>query len=125
VQAGKLSTAELKRRVLGYLGRRRPEVLVHAGVGLDSAVIDLQGDLCAVSSDPITGAWEGESLWALAERIAMMPPTQPGMLSRDETVAILAYVLWFNGLPIGDAPLSTERSVLTEMAFHAPPLGGE
>lgn len=71
------------------------------------------------------GVWEGESLWALAERIAMMPPTQPGMLSRDETVAILAYVLWFNGLPIGDAPLSAERSVLTEMAFHAPPLGSE
>lgn len=59
MQAGKLSTAELRRRVLGYLGRRRPEVLVHAGVGLDSAVIDLEGDLCAVSSDPITGASEG------------------------------------------------------------------
>lgn len=72
-----------------------------------------------------TGVWEGESLWALAERIAMMPPSQPGMLSRDETVAILAYMLWFNGLPIGDAPLSTERGVLTEMAFHAAPRGGE
>lgn len=59
VRAGKLSIAELRRRVLGYLGRRRSEVVVHAGVGLDSAVIDLGGDLCAVSTDPITGASEG------------------------------------------------------------------
>lgn len=71
-----------------------------------------------------TGVWEGESLWALAERIDMMPPAQPGMLSRDETVAILAYMLWYNGLPIGDVPLATERAVLAEMVFHAPPLPG-
>ncbi len=69
-----------------------------------------------------TGVWEGETLWALVERIATMPPTQPGLLSREETVAILAYMLWFNGLPIGDVPLGTEPGVLAEMTFHAPPL---
>src|SRR5690606_13425302 len=72
-----------------------------------------------------SGVWKGESLWALAGRIDVMPPTQPGTLSRDETVAILAYMLWYNGLPIGEAPLSTERAVLAEMIFHAPPLPGE
>jgi mono/diheme cytochrome c family protein len=70
-------------------------------------------------------AWEGESLGALAERIDKMPPTQPGLLSRDETVAILAYMLWYNGLPIGKVPLSTEQSVLAEMKFSAPPLLSE
>ena len=71
-----------------------------------------------------TGVWDGESLAALAERIDMMPPSQPGKLSPEETAAILAYMLWFNGLPIGEAPLSAEQSVLAEMAFHTPPLPG-
>jgi mono/diheme cytochrome c family protein len=72
-----------------------------------------------------SGVWEGESLGGLAKRIDTMPPEQPGTLSRDETVAILAYMLWYNGLPIGEMPLSTEPGVLAEMAFHAPPLSGE
>lgn len=72
-----------------------------------------------------SGVWDGESLWALAGRIDMMPPAQPGSLPRDETVAILAYMLWFNGMPIGEAPLSTEPGVLAEMTFQAPPLPGE
>lgn len=72
-----------------------------------------------------TGVWDGESLRALAERIDMMPPSQPGTLSAEETVAILTYMLWYNGLPIGEVPLSSEQSVLAEMAFYAPPLPGE
>lgn len=72
-----------------------------------------------------SSVWDGESLWVLAERIDTMPPMQPGTLSRDETVAVLAYMLWYNGLPIGEASLSTEQSVLVEMAFYAPPLPGE
>lgn len=72
-----------------------------------------------------SAVWEGEALSALLQRIDKMPPTQPGMLSRDETVAILAYMLWYNGLPIGEVPLSTEQGVLAEMVFHAPPLPGE
>ena len=36
-----------------------------------------------------------------------MPPTEPGKLSREETVAVLAYMLWCNGLPIGEASLGT------------------
>ena len=55
----------------------------------------------------------------------MMPPSQPGILSAEEVVAILAYMLWYNGLPIGDVPLSTEPSVLADMVFHAPPVPGE
>lgn len=69
-----------------------------------------------------TGVWAGEPLAAL---IDMMPPAEPKTLSRDETVAILAYMLWYNGLPIGEVPLTTERAVLAEMIFHAPPLPGE
>ena len=66
--------------------------------------------------------WDGEPLSALVERIATMPPSQPGLLSRDESVAILAYMLWFNGLPIGNVPLASEPGVLAEMTFRAPQL---
>jgi mono/diheme cytochrome c family protein len=71
------------------------------------------------------GAWSGQSLWALVGRIDTMPPSRPGELSRDETVALLAYMLWYNGLPIGEVALSTEQSVLMETTFRPAPLPGE
>jgi hypothetical protein len=58
-------------------------------------------------------------------RIDAMPPSRPGELSRDETVALLAYMLWYNGLPIGEVALSAEPNVLMEMTFQPAPLPGE
>jgi hypothetical protein len=66
--------------------------------------------------------WAGEPLWALVGRIDSMPPAAPGSLSREETVDLLAYMLWYNGLPIGDLPLSYEQSALAELPFEVPPL---
>ena len=66
--------------------------------------------------------WEGEPLRALVDRIGTMPPEDPGTLSRDETVSVLAYLLWFNGLPVGGVSLSTDRGILEEMTFRTPPL---
>ncbi len=59
MKVGKLSSAELRAQVLPYRGSSRPDVLLGPGVGLDSAVIDLGGDVCVISSDPITGAGQG------------------------------------------------------------------
>lgn len=56
VKAGKLPPEKLRSLVLSRLGRLRPEVLVHARLGEDSAVADPGGRLLVVSSDPITGA---------------------------------------------------------------------
>lgn len=69
--------------------------------------------------------WSGAPLAALVDRIDTMPPTDPGSLSRSENVDILAYMLWYNGLPIGGAPLGTAQSVLTQMTFETPPLTGQ
>jgi mono/diheme cytochrome c family protein len=68
--------------------------------------------------------WEGESLWSLVERIETMPPSAPGSLSHSEAVDLLSYMLWYNGLPLGDAALSAEQSVLAGMTFETPPLAG-
>lgn len=56
--AGKLPPAMLESYVLRYSGSLRKEVLVPAALGEDSAVIDFGGDLCVVSTDPITAATE-------------------------------------------------------------------
>jgi mono/diheme cytochrome c family protein len=71
------------------------------------------------------GVWDGEPLWALVDRMGTMPPDQPGVLSRAESVDVLTYILWYNGLPIGEAPLGTEQSVLKQMTFQMPPLSGQ
>lgn len=67
-----------------------------------------------------TGVWDGAPLSALANRIRTMPPSQPQSLSSEEAVAILAYMLWYNGLPMGEVPLAIEQRVLAEMAFNSP-----
>lgn len=56
METGKLSPADLQRIIFPYLGVRRPDVLVRAAVGEDSAVIDFGDWVCVLSTDPITGA---------------------------------------------------------------------
>jgi len=95
---------------------------LYAAHCLDCHGEDMAGlDQAPPLAGPQFGAvWDGEPLWALVERIDAMPPTEPGSLPRGDTVALLAYMLWYNGLPIGETPLATERSSLAEMAFLAP-----
>ncbi len=56
MKTGKLSPSDLERIVFPYLGVRRPDVLVRAAVGEDSAIIDFGDWVCVLSTDPITGA---------------------------------------------------------------------
>jgi len=56
MKTGKLPPALLEERVLSRQGARRPEVVVPAALGEDSSVLDLDGELCVVSTDPITGS---------------------------------------------------------------------
>lgn len=65
--------------------------------------------------------WNGAPLAALVARILTMPPEKPGTLSREESVDILTYILWYNGLPLGNVPLPSEPEVLGRMSFQIPP----
>ncbi len=56
METGKLSPADLQRIIFPHLGMRRPDVLVRAAVGEDSAIIDFGDSVCVLSTDPITGA---------------------------------------------------------------------
>lgn len=55
MEIGKVPENILKRSVLKRLTVRRPEVLVHAGVGEDCAVLAPSADALVFSTDPITG----------------------------------------------------------------------
>jgi mono/diheme cytochrome c family protein len=69
--------------------------------------------------------WQGEPLAALVERIGTMPPDKPGSLTRAESVDVLSYILWYNGLPIGDRELGAEQRVLASLRFESPLLTGQ
>lgn len=69
--------------------------------------------------------WQGEPLAALVVRIGTMPPDKPGSLSRAEIVDLLSYILWYNGLPVGDEPLAVEQATLTKILFDSPVLSGQ
>ncbi|MDR7520929.1 MAG: AIR synthase family protein [Armatimonadota bacterium] len=55
MRPGKISAAALRHHVYPHLGRRR-DVLVHAGIGQDCAVLDFGETACVVTTDPITGS---------------------------------------------------------------------
>jgi len=65
--------------------------------------------------------WTSAPLAALVARIATMPPEKPASLPQEQRVAILAYVLWYNGLPLGTAPLPVEQDALAGITFQIPP----
>lgn len=56
LEIGKMAGNKLKEKILDKIDHFRSDVLVAAGPGEDSAVIDFGNYLLVVSSDPITGA---------------------------------------------------------------------
>lgn len=56
MEIGKLPNDVLEKIVIYNIKNKRKEVLVRAGVGEDSAVIDFGDQVCVMSTDPITGA---------------------------------------------------------------------
>jgi cytochrome c5 len=64
--------------------------------------------------------WNGAPLAALVARILTMPPEKPATLSQEQSVAILTYLLWYNGLPLGEVPLASAPDVLGKIPFQIP-----
>lgn len=99
MKAGKLSGDLLEQTVLSALRFRRKDVLVHAGIGEDCAVIDFGDEVCLVTSDPITGAVEG--LGELAVHVACNDLAANGGRPVGIQVVLLA--------PEGTSPESIRR----------------
>lgn len=114
VKAGKLAPDVLQAAVLGKLGSRRSDVIVRAGLGEDSAVLDFDGDLCVASSDPITGAEEG------AGRLAVLVSCNDLGAMGAEPVGLLVTML----LPEG-ATAEQLSALVDEVEDAAAGLGAE
>lgn len=56
LKVGKLDSDVLERIVIDKIKNKRPEVLVHAGVGEDCAIVDFGEYECVLSTDPITAS---------------------------------------------------------------------
>ena len=56
MKPGKISNELLKKTVLGRIKTKRQEVVLGPGIGEDCCAVNLGGDLCVLSTDPITGA---------------------------------------------------------------------
>jgi mono/diheme cytochrome c family protein len=74
----------------------------------------------ALAGSEFNATWDGQPLSALVDRMKTMPPDKPGSLPRAQTVAILSYILSYNGLPAGKTPLSDDATTLSMITYQAP-----
>ncbi len=64
--------------------------------------------------------WSSQSVGVMFDWIReAMPAESPGTLSKEETAAIVAYILKLNKMPPGKLDLSTERAVLDRINIVA------
>jgi hydrogenase maturation factor len=94
--AGKVPPEILKDLVFKRTGAERKEVLLSPGIGEDTSVLDLGGELLVTTSDPITGA--GEKAGWLAVKVALNDVGASGA----EPVAILVTLLLPEGTTVGN-----------------------
>jgi len=63
--------------------------------------------------DVFLSGWTSQSVGELFAWLQeAMPAEAPGTLSKDETAAVLAYILQLNKIPAGKADLPTDRAAL-------------
>jgi mono/diheme cytochrome c family protein len=66
--------------------------------------------------------WTSQSVGELfAWMQEAMPAEAPGTLSKDDTAAVLAYILKLNKIPAGKVELSTDRAALDRIRFTEAP----
>jgi mono/diheme cytochrome c family protein len=68
------------------------------------------------------GKWEGRPFWELYSFVREeMPKSDPGSLTEREYITVLAYVLKMNGMPPGEAALSTDSTELSRIRIEFKP----
>lgn len=88
MRSGKLPADMLKKCVFDNIMIKRPEVLVHSGIGEDCSVIDFGKFCCVLSTDPITGS--GSHIGYLAVHISCNDIAACGVEPLGVLITILA-----------------------------------
>ena len=92
--------------MLGRLGARRSETLVHAALGVDAAAIAIDADwACVLTTDPITTASSG------AGRLAVHVVCNDLAAMGAEPVGVLATLLFLTASPPRRSPNLLRRSM--------------
>lgn len=88
------------------------------GDGQTERAKQLNRALPPLSGDVFKGNWNGRPLSDLFDKVSKtMPRDDPGKISRAESADIIAYMLKFNGFPVGKAELPPDPSLLTDTLF--------
>ena len=74
----------------------------------------------ALAGPQFGSTWSAAPLAAVVARIQTMPPEKPGSMSLEQSVDILSYLLWYNGLPLGEQELAASQELLTRLQFQMP-----
>lgn len=68
--------------------------------------------------------WEGHPVFELFQLINdKMPDDDPGSLSSEESLQLVAYLLKLNGMPAGKDALSADAAALKKIKIEMPPAG--
>lgn len=82
--------------------------------------LDGKGTAPPLAGAYFRGNWDGLTVDDLFERIqTSMPADQPGKLSREQTAAVLTFLLTSNGIPAGPKELPTDAGALQKILFQA------
>src|SRR5699024_1096653 len=101
MEIGKVPSDILERIIFENIENKREEVLVKAGIGEDNAIIDFGEYVCAISTDPITGATK--DIGSLAIHISCNDVASSGA----EPIAVLMTIM--------APPKTTEEDLKTIM----------
>ena len=76
------------------------------------------GDAPALISREFAMDWDGLTLAQLFDRVfTSMPQDAPRSLSREETAAVVAYILQKNSFPTGQTDLTDQADVLKQIQY--------
>jgi hydrogenase expression/formation protein HypE len=119
LRTGKLPPELLSRLVLGRLGARRSETLVHAALGVDAAAIAIDADWAWVlTTDPITTATSG------AGRLAVHVVCNDLAAMGAEPLGVLATLLFPAGITAAAIAELTRDIDATARELNVEVLGG-
>jgi len=119
LRTGKLSPELLGSLVLGRLGARRTETLVHAALGVDAAAIGIDADwACVLTTDPITTAAIG------AGRLAVHVVCNDLATMGAEPVGVLATLLFPAGVTAATIAEVAQAIDATARELNVEVLGG-
>ncbi len=104
MEIGKLPNQLLEEIILKNIKNHREEVLLRSAIGEDTVILDIDSDLCVLSTDPITGATK--DIGNLAVHISCNDIATSG----GEPVVILLSIL---------APPKTTREEIEEIMIEA------